>query len=182
MNYWELRKIVSQIIPREQLIIPFKDRVSSAVKEKGRKSNYYQYDVTSLKMEKQERLLNTEEVSSFLEISIRAAACPMPFNLDVWDGLLCIAEGEMIKTCFGDKPVEKVVPGDLVLSMNERTKELEMKEVVSCSSTIKMDLIEIETEMGILTVTLDHPVYTQRGWVPAGNLTEEDLIFTYGME
>lgn len=88
ISYPELRSVVGKIIPGNR---PFfsAQRKARAIKEKGRKSNYHQYNLLSNEWEKQERLLNTEEINSFLEISIRAAACPMPFNIDVWDGLKC---------------------------------------------------------------------------------------------
>lgn len=88
MTYWELRKLVSKIIPRRTQLFSSKERVN-AVKEKGRKTNYHQFNVEKKEWAKHERLLNLEEVNSFLEISVRAAACPMPLNLDVWDGLKC---------------------------------------------------------------------------------------------
>lgn len=88
MNYWELRKIVANIIPRHTKLIT-QTRKVDAVREKGRKRNYSQYNILHDEWRKQERLLNTEEINSFLEISVRAAACPMPFNMDIWDGLLC---------------------------------------------------------------------------------------------
>lgn len=88
MTYWELRKIVSKIIPRmTQLKTTF--RKTDQVREKGRKRNYSQFNLVHNEWRKQERLLNTEEINSFLEVSVRAAACPMPFNMDIWDGLIC---------------------------------------------------------------------------------------------
>ena len=45
-------------------------------REKGRKRNYYQYDVLSGKAEKHERLLNTAGLASAVEVSCRAASCP----------------------------------------------------------------------------------------------------------
>jgi DNA repair photolyase len=88
INYWELRKLVSKIIPR-MTQLGSSNRKSEAVREKGRKKNYSQFNLRHGEWRKQERLLNTEEINSFLEISVRAAACPMPFNGDVWDGLFC---------------------------------------------------------------------------------------------
>ena len=88
MNYWELRKAVSKVVPRMTQLIR-QDGSEDMVKEKGRKSGYHQFNLRENEWVKQERLLNTEEVTSFLEISIRAQACPMPLNLDVWDGLVC---------------------------------------------------------------------------------------------
>jgi len=88
IDYWELRKLVSQIVPRiTQLQLSSKH--VDAVREKGRKSGYHQFNIKDQEWRKQERLLNTEEVNSFVEISVRAAACPMPLNIDTWDGLLC---------------------------------------------------------------------------------------------
>lgn len=88
MDYWELRKRVARMVPRMTKLIDKKMR-AQAVQEKGRKKNYQQFNIPLGEWRKQERLLNTEEINSFLEISVRAAACPMPFNMDVWDGLLC---------------------------------------------------------------------------------------------
>ena len=88
MNYWELRKAVTKIVPRMTQIMSSRRR-QDMVREKGRKRNYSQFNLIHREWRKQERLLNTEEINSFLEISIRAAACPMPFNMDIWDGLIC---------------------------------------------------------------------------------------------
>lgn len=88
IGYWELRKIVAKIIPR-QTVLRKESQVEGAVKEKGRKSNYHQFHLGDSEWRKLERLLNVDEVASFLEVSLRAQACPMPLNLDVWDGLLC---------------------------------------------------------------------------------------------
>lgn len=88
LNYWELRKAVSKIVPRMTQLIS-SSRKAEIVREKGRKKNYSQFNLRYGEWRKQERLLNTEEINSFLEISVRAAACPMPFNVDVWDGLIC---------------------------------------------------------------------------------------------
>lgn len=88
MDYWEVRRAVARIVPRMNKL-RLDSHKRDAVQEKGRKRNYQQYNLKTQEWRKQERLLNTEEINSFLEISLRAAACPMPFNLDIWDGLLC---------------------------------------------------------------------------------------------
>lgn len=88
LDYWELRKMVIKIVPRSTILFSNK-RKAQIVKEKGRKKNYSQFNLKESEWRKQERLLNTEEINSFLEISTRAAACPMPFNMDIWDGLVC---------------------------------------------------------------------------------------------
>lgn len=88
MDYWQLRTAVSKIIPRMTQFVS-SSRKAEIVREKGRKKNYSQFNLRYGEWRKQERLLNTEEINSFLEISVRAAACPMPFNMDIWDGLIC---------------------------------------------------------------------------------------------
>lgn len=88
MNYWELRSRIARVVPRMTQLQHTRWKVDP-VKEKGRKKGYHQYNLKLGEWRKQERLLNTEEINSFLEISVRAAACPMPFNMDIWDGLLC---------------------------------------------------------------------------------------------
>ena len=88
MNYYELRELVAQIIPRVSRLVDVKQHVG-AVKEKGRKTEYKEFKLTEGEFVKQERLLSLDEVNSFVEVSCRAAACPMPLNIDTWDGLLC---------------------------------------------------------------------------------------------
>jgi len=176
VSYYDLRAEVAKIIPRVQSLRT-KKQAPKPVKEKGRKSGYSEFKLNVGNWVKQERLLNTQEVNSFVEVSCRAAACPMPLNLDVWDGLLCVAKGQMITTQRGEKRIEDVKVGDMVLSFNESSKILEWKEVIQTNSTIKRNMIDIETEKGILTVTADHPVYTQRGWIGAGDLKETDYIY-----
>ena len=178
MTYWELRKLVSKIIPRMTQLIS-SSRKSEIVREKGRKKNYSQFNLRHGEWRKQERLLNTEEINSFREISVRAAACPMPFNVDVWDGLICIAKGQRITTKRGQVPIEEVIVGDKALSYNETNKSLEWKPITKTTKTVKKQIIELETDQGILRLTLDHRVYTQRGWVEAGKLTGNDILYSY---
>lgn len=87
MNYWDYRKIVSKIIPRRNQIL-FIER-NKGIKEKGRKKNYKQFDIRTKEIKKIERLLDKENIQSFVEVSLRAQSCPMPLNIDTWDGLRC---------------------------------------------------------------------------------------------
>jgi len=88
MNYYELRTIVSKLVPRIQRFgRPV--GIAGPVKEKGRKRNYSEFKLWEQEWVPQERLLNLDEVNSFVEVSCRAPACPMPLNIDTWDGLLC---------------------------------------------------------------------------------------------
>lgn len=86
INYWDLRKIAARLVPRQSR---FPSADAYKLSEKGRKSNYHQYNLQTGSMDKMEKLLNTESIESFVEVSLRAQSCPMPLNIDVWDGLQC---------------------------------------------------------------------------------------------
>lgn len=189
MSYWELRKAVSKIIPRMTQLVT-SSRKSEIVREKGRKKNYSQFNLRHGEWRKQERLLNTEEINSFLEISVRAAACPMPFNVDVWDGLICpfnciycfIAGTKILMVDGSEKVIERILVGDRIMSFNEKTKRLEPAEVLeTMKRPYKGKLICIETEEGdILKMTPEHPIYTkQRGWVEAQNLKDTEEVLSW---
>lgn len=87
-NYYELRSQAARIVPRTPKLYK-SERSTDAVREKGRKANYRELKLSTGQWTDQSRLLNTEEVNSFVEVSCRAAACPMPLNVDVYDALRC---------------------------------------------------------------------------------------------
>lgn len=97
MDYYELRKLVSKVVPRTTYIMD--EDTNKRSKEKGRKSNYSEFRLDENNWVKKERLLSTDEINSFVEVSCRAAACPMPLNIDVWDGLHCPFR---CRYCFAD--------------------------------------------------------------------------------
>lgn len=97
-DYWELREIIKTLIPRRGILDSL-EKQKGLVKEKGRKVNYQEFNFEKDQYEVKQRLLNKEEITSFLEVSLRAAHCPMPLNADVWDGLYC---SYGCKYCFAD--------------------------------------------------------------------------------
>ena len=118
MDYFELRKIISKIIPRYSVFLKQQQR-QGLVKEKGRKSNYYQFDLEKGKLIKKERLLNLEEMQSFIEVSLRSQACPMSLNLDIYDSKNCPF---FCKYCFAD-----YARASLYSSFFDNTKNMGMR-------------------------------------------------------
>lgn len=60
----------------------------------------------------------------------------------------------------GVKNIEDVSVGDIVLSYNEETKEIEAKKVIQTKNPIHNDLVRYELDNGlVLTSTFDHPIY-----------------------
>ena len=96
-EYYDLRRKIARAIPRVRPLGLETGRLG--IKEKGRKSGYKETKITKGEMVPQSRLLNQEEINNFIEVSCRAHACPMPVNLDVWDGLRCPYG---CKYCFAD--------------------------------------------------------------------------------
>lgn len=183
MDYWELRKEISKIIPRMTVLSNPKKKVG-AVKEKGRKRNYSEFNLKSNEWVKQERLLNTQEINSFLEISVRAAACPMPMNVDVYDSLLCnfgcqycVVGTTKISTPIGNIPIKDLKKGDEVHTYNEETKEIEVKKIMETMKR-KSEIYKIKIGDTELKITGEHPVFTKRGWVTISELKEDDIILT----
>ena len=90
MDYWDLRTVVKDLVPRSVRWSRASDyEQRGLVEEKGRKRNYQEGDLFRGEHLRKERLLNTEEMNSFLEVSLRAQACPLPLNIDTWDGFTC---------------------------------------------------------------------------------------------
>jgi len=54
MNYWDLRKVVKDLLPRTGIIVPRRDN-ELYVKIKGRKKNYSQFDLVKGAWEKKEK-------------------------------------------------------------------------------------------------------------------------------
>ena len=94
----------------------------------------------------------------------------------------CLDGETLISTPEGDKRIKDLKVGDIVISFNEKTREFENKRVLEVfenhKSSENANMLEIELENGKkVQITENHPVLTEnRGWVRAGDLTEEDSI------
>jgi len=84
-------------------------------------------------------------------------------------------------TLVDGKPIESIVPGDMVTSFNEHTGEFEKKKVVRMFRHDGHDtMCVIYTNDGTkLTCTMNHPVFTKRGWVPAFLLNTSDEVLKH---
>lgn len=82
----------------------------------------------------------------------------------------CFTEGHDVATPYGGPiPVEKMTPGYFV-------ETSEGPRRVTHTSQRKMPVGVVEFSDGTtLEGTFDHPIYTQRGWVPLGELEESDV-------
>jgi len=80
----------------------------------------------------------------------------------------CFTKGHMIETQFGKMPVERIQKGSSVYTSEGLRK-------VSHTSIREMPVGKVTFSDGTtLEGTFDHPIYTQRGWIPLGELEESD--------
>lgn len=91
----------------------------------------------------------------------------------------CFSEDMKILTIDGDKTIKELRIGDIVYSFNEDSLEIEKDVVTSIFDTEVQEILLIDTEHGILEVTLNSEVYTKNGIKLAKNLTENDEIIIF---
>lgn len=87
----------------------------------------------------------------------------------------------MIATIQGEKGIEQIAIGDLVLSKDIQTGEIKYEVVEAVHSKQTEEFIEIEFEIeGIIKkvqCTPEHKIMTARGEVRAEDLLENDGIY-----
>lgn len=91
----------------------------------------------------------------------------------------CFSEDMKILTIDGDKTIKELRIGDIVYSFNENSLEVEKDIVSSIFDTGIQEVLLIDTEHGILEVTINSEVYTKDGIKLAKNLTENDEIIIF---
>jgi intein/homing endonuclease len=105
-----------------------------------------------------------------------------PELLDVSFGTKCLANcfvpSTKIYTANGIKQISEIKVNDEVFSYDDSIDDF-VKEIVyeTFEEDYDGDIIVIELEDGvIIRSTPNHEFLTQRGWINAGNITEEDDI------
>ena len=81
----------------------------------------------------------------------------------------CFTKGHKVETKFGELPVECIKVGNEVYTSNglEKVTHLSIRDMPVGGVSF--------SDGTTLEGTYDHPVYTQRGWVPLGDLKESDV-------
>lgn len=82
---------------------------------------------------------------------------------------LCCMENTFVETESGPKYIQDIMVGEKVLTHENKWQEV--------TKTFERDYNGVLIQIGsCLTVTPNHPIYTQRGWVDANKLSEYDVI------
>uniref|UniRef100_A0A6C0BKX0 DNA-directed RNA polymerase n=1 Tax=viral metagenome TaxID=1070528 RepID=A0A6C0BKX0_9ZZZZ len=94
----------------------------------------------------------------------------------------CLWKEEQVIMADGTmKRIADVRVNDIVLTINPNTLEYETSKVINqyVKSTTK-PMVKLTTVSGrTLVCTNDHPILTEQGWQPAGQLTTMDRVCTY---
>ncbi|HEY9881723.1 MAG TPA: Hint domain-containing protein [Leptolyngbyaceae cyanobacterium] len=88
----------------------------------------------------------------------------------------CVTSGTMIATPQGPIPVEQIRDGDKVFAYDSSLEQLVVAAVSGKAERVVDEVLEIQVGDTVLRVTADHPIMTRRGWVKAGDLTEDDEV------
>ena len=96
-----------------------------------------------------------------------------------WDMVVvdeCFSCDTLISTIDGYKKIKDIDYGDMVLSYNHETCKAEYKPVVYKFCKGAENILTVTTEFGRMVLTGNHPVYTQRGYIKAEELTNGDYV------
>jgi hypothetical protein len=89
-------------------------------------------------------------------------------------GRSCFAKGTPVWTKTGQRPIESLGLGDLVLAQNVDTGELKYKPIVAITVRPPSAMLRIELENGQLATTLGHPFWVAGlGWRMAKELGDD---------
>lgn len=93
----------------------------------------------------------------------------------------CAVPDSPVLTSEGLKAIQDLKVGDTVISYDTKTFSFVEDSIVGILEREYCgDILTFEFENGgKLSVTPDHPLLTQRGWLPAGELTTEDEIVSW---
>jgi|694.fasta_scaffold01523_10 deoxyuridine 5'-triphosphate nucleotidohydrolase len=91
----------------------------------------------------------------------------------------CFSEDMKILTINGEKHIKDLKINDIVFSFNEKSLEIEKDIVLKIFDTNVQDILKIETEEGVLEVTPNSEIYTNKGIVLAKDLQENDEIIVF---
>ena len=96
-----------------------------------------------------------------------------------WDMVVtdeCFSCDTLISTIDGYKKIKDIDYGDMVLSYNHDTCKAEYKPVIYKFCKGAENVLTVTTEFGKMVLTRNHPVYTQRGYIKAEELTNGDYV------
>ena len=92
-------------------------------------------------------------------------------------GTECFVAGTLIETQYGQKPIEEIQAGDIVLAENPETGEIALKKVVQTFENESDELVHVFVNGEEIITTPEHPFYVPKfGWTSAIKLRAGDIL------
>lgn len=89
----------------------------------------------------------------------------------------CMPGDTKIATPYGYKLLKNLCNGDIITSYNRTTGKTENKKVINTFKSKAHDIVDVNLSNGEkITCTGNHPIFTQRGWVDAERLENNDYV------
>ena len=89
----------------------------------------------------------------------------------------CMPGDTKIATPNGYKLLKNLCNDDIITSYNRTTGKTENKKVINTFKSKAHDIVNVNLSNGeIITCTGNHPIFTQRGWVDAERLKNNDYV------
>ena len=118
-----------------------------------------------------------DDPSHHLTVTFEADHDEMVMVRDIPVHSMCVPSKERVNAVNGAKRASAVEVGDALWTLDDEGK-LVQTTVVSVASHNDRDLVEISAGDRKVKVTLDHPILTTDGYVPAGELVVGDKVMT----
>jgi len=107
-------------------------------------------------------------------ISSEFMDCSLPFTFDQYN--FCLIGSTLINTLNGQKPIKDIKIGDKVWSYNIKKQKYEKSEVTDTMNRVVTEYYKITIGKRSLSITGNHKVFTQRGWIETQYLTTNDKV------
>ena len=88
----------------------------------------------------------------------------------------CFIAGTLILTPAGETPIEQLKAGDWVESWDTATQRMVATQIAHTIVHTSRPTFWVMTDNGSVTTTSEHPFWTSRGWVTAGELKEGSQV------
>ena len=100
-------------------------------------------------------------------------------KIKLWINDECFVAGTLVDGI----PIEQLRVGDFVTAFDETTGNFEKKKVVHVfKNKIHDTMMRLKFAEHHIDCTLNHPIYTKRGFIPACNLTTDDEVLFNGLQ
>jgi hypothetical protein len=90
----------------------------------------------------------------------------------------CLTGDMKVLTDSGEIRIDEIEQGMTIPSLNESTGEIVQDKVIAKVNNGIKEILEIETEIGVLKLTPEHKVLTTNGWKEAKDITLDDEIIS----